>query len=313
MYQTLYYLLSALGGYVLSSYYLFKNPQVLHKKKHLAFHCHHISHRGGAGEKIENTLEAFRHAVQNKTDLLELDVHLTKDGKVVVSHDENLERQTGVNKNISDINYRDLPPYKERLEVTFMKGHFSTGTDHQISLLENVFREFPRTPVNLEIKEDNDPLIKKVSELVKRYNRSNITVWASTKNAIMDKCIAENPDMPVMFTVKRGLLLLALYYSGLLPFVPLRESVLESPMPSVYNRTYDPPPGLMRNKLVMKLVQKLTMRRSLFQHLEARGIQVYLWVLNQDSDFQKAFSLGATGVITDYPSKLRMFLDNQSS
>lgn len=309
----MYYLLSALGGYVLSSYYLLKNPQVLHKKKHLAFHCRHISHRGGAGEKIENTLEAFQHAVRNKTDLLELDVHLTKDGKVVVSHDENLERQTGVNKNITDINYQDLPPYKKRLEVTFMKGHFSTGADHQIALLEDVFREFPRTPMNLEIKEDNDQLIKKVSEMVKTYNRSDITVWASTNNVIMDKCIAENPDMPVMFTVKRGLLLLALYYSGLLPFFPLRESVLESPMVSVYNRTYAPPHRLMRNKLIIKLLQKLTMRRALFQHLEARGIQVYLWVLNQESDFQNAFSLGATGVITDYPSKLRIFLDNQTS
>ncbi|CAJ0956705.1 unnamed protein product, partial [Ranitomeya imitator] len=96
----------------------------------------------------------------------------------------------------------------------------------------------------------------------------------------MKKCRKENPEMPFMFTPRRGVILLLLYYTGLLPFVDLPESVVETYMPSLINRTYFPSHSLMRSRFLT-----LIMRNSLFQHLQARGIQVYLWVLNQDSEF----------------------------
>ncbi|XP_073504865.1 lysophospholipase D GDPD1-like isoform X2 [Phyllobates terribilis] len=288
MVRPLYYLVPVLGGYAASSYYLLKNPHILQKRKRLAFHCRHISHRGGAGEKIENTMEAFDNAVTHHSDLLELDCHMTKDGRVVVSHDGNLLRQTGHDVNIKDVTYKELPRYLEHLEVTFFPGHISSGADHRIPLLEEVFQRHPEKPINVEIKEDSDELIRKVSELVKKYQRTERTIWASTSDKVMKKCRKENPEMPFMFTPRRGVTLLLLYYTGLLPFVDLPESVVETYMPSLINR--------------------LIMRKSLFQHLQARGIQVYLWVLNQDSDFRRAFDCGVTGVMTDYPSKLRTFL-----
>ncbi|XP_068099923.1 lysophospholipase D GDPD3 [Hyperolius riggenbachi] len=308
MLPSLYYLVPVLGGYAATSYYLLKHPHILHRRKRLPFHCRHISHRGGAGERIENTLGAFDNAVANHTDLLELDCHLTKDGQVVVSHDGNLLRQTGHDVNICDTPYEELPQYKDSLEVTFLPGHMSSGSDRRFPLLEEVFQKFPDKPVNVEIKQDCDDLIKKVSDLVKKYHRTDRTIWASTNDRVMKKCRRENPDMPVMFTPRRGILLLILYYTGLLPFVPLSESVVETYMPSIINRTYFPGNSLMRNRFLVKLQDKLMMRKSLFQHLEARGIQVYLWVLNKESDFQRAFDCGATGVMTDFPSKLHTFL-----
>lgn len=43
-----------------------------------------------------------------------------------------------------------------------------------------------------------------------------------------------------------------------------------------------------------------------------KTLQVYFWVLNKDEEFKKAFDLGATGVMTDYPTKLKLFLQNYS-
>ncbi|KAJ8347352.1 hypothetical protein SKAU_G00287530 [Synaphobranchus kaupii] len=303
----LYYVLPALGGYALTSIYLLKNPHILHKKKCTAFYCTHISHRGGSGEKLESTMEAFTHAIEEGTDMLELDCHLTQDGHVIVSHDENLLRQTGHDITISSVNLEELPLYKEILEVTFYVDHYSTGQDRKFTLLEDVFRKFPRVPVNIEIKEDNSMLIKKVSSLVKQYGREDITVWASVQSNIMRKCRRENPSMPYMFTKSRGLQLLLLYYSGLLPFLPLGESFLQFYLIQILNRTFIPPP-ILRNKMIVCIIEKLTMRKSLFKHLVDRGIQVHLFVCNEEQDIKAAFALGATGVMTDYPTLLSNYL-----
>ncbi|KAG5832004.1 hypothetical protein ANANG_G00286520 [Anguilla anguilla] len=308
MASLLYYVLPALGGYALTSVYLLKNPHILHRRKCTAFYCRHISHRGGSGEKIESTMEAFTHAIEEGTDMLELDCHLTRDGHVIVSHDENLLRQTGHDVTISSVNLEELPLYKERLEVTFYEGHYSTGQDRKFALLEDVFKKFPRVPINIEIKEDNCPLIKKVSALVKQYGRDDITVWASVQSDIMRKCRRENPSMPYMFSKSRGLQLLLLYYTGLLPFVPLRESFLQFYYIPIINRTFIPPSTLLKNKMILFILDKVTMRKGLFKHLTDRGIQVHLFVCNEERDMEGAFALGATGVMTDYPALLSKYL-----
>ncbi|XP_074922071.1 lysophospholipase D GDPD3 isoform X3 [Chelonoidis abingdonii] len=188
-------------------------------------------------------------------------------------------------------------------------GAFSHGSDRRIPRLEEIFQKFPNVPVNVEIKQDDEELIRQVADLVRRYRRSHITVWASFQSKILEKCRAANPDMPYIFSVQRGLLLLLLYYTGLLPFVRLPESFLQFPLPSIINRTYFPVPKGCIGNLLAKFTHMVTMRKKLFKHLEDRGIQVLLWVLNEEKDFEEAFSYGVSGVMSDYPTLLRHYLD----
>ena len=55
------------------------------------------------------------------------------------------------------------------------------------------------------------------------------------------------------------------------------------------------------------------MRPMLFRHLQRRGIIVFVWVLNEDEEYKRAFRLGADGVMTDFPTKLREFLDKNET
>ena len=74
------------------------------------------AHRGGSNERAENTTEAFKHALSLGLNLMECDVHLSKDGEVVVAHDNTLERMCGpdyAEKRVSDYNFNDLPKFQQ--------------------------------------------------------------------------------------------------------------------------------------------------------------------------------------------------------
>ncbi|XP_037982403.1 lysophospholipase D GDPD3-like [Motacilla alba alba] len=123
-----------------------------------------VAHRGGAGERIENTMEAFENAVSEGCDWLELDVRRTRDGVVVVCHDRELSRQSGRHLDVTQTDYQDLPSYRSPLEVTFSPGSFSSGCDRRIPRLVEVFERFPRQPMSIEVKDDDDDLINEVTE-----------------------------------------------------------------------------------------------------------------------------------------------------
>ncbi|XP_060029001.1 lysophospholipase D GDPD3 isoform X2 [Erinaceus europaeus] len=240
MSSLLYYALPALGSYALLSILFLRRPRLLHAPPAPAFRPRLAAHRSGSGERLENTMEALENSMAQRADLIELDCHLTRDRVVVVSHDENLSRQSGVNRDVGSLDFEELPLYKEELEVYFSPGQFAHGTDRHMVRLVDMFQRFPRVPMVVEIKGENEELIHKVADLVRHFDRSEITIWASEKSSVMKKCKAANPEMPTSLTVSRVVWVLLLYYLGLLPFVPIPEKFLLCFLPTIINRTYFP-------------------------------------------------------------------------
>ncbi len=275
--------------------------------------CVHISHRGGAGEFYENTLKAFRESVALGTQMIELDVHLTKDDVVVVSHDQNLLRATGHNLKIKETDFQDLPPLRHAIPLDFVyQQKFSSDdkdSDHiRIAKLEDVFKAFPDTSINIDIKTYDEKLIAEVDALIRRYDRSHNCVWGNFSDKTTSKCYQVNPETGLLFSFKEVLKLLLLFYSGLLPFMTFRETHLEIPMPLSLKYKLGAEITL-KQKILLHMADWLLMRRWLFEHLKARGIPTYVWVLNSEEEFDRAFNdLNVSGVMTDYPSLLKDYL-----
>ncbi|XP_065314270.1 lysophospholipase D GDPD1-like isoform X2 [Gordionus sp. m RMFG-2023] len=247
-----------IGTYVATSYVLFKYPQILHKKKNNTLKCRNICHRGGSWENVENTIEAFQNSIQNSgSDMLELDCHLTKDKKVVVVHDNELTRLTGKAIQIATTDYKDIPP----LLPSLMKGHRrENDTTHQIAykipLLDEVFQKFPNIPINIDIKVYDKFLVTEVARLIKEYRRENITVWGSFQDRIVKECWKNNQNVPLYFSLKRVALLIIFYYTGLLPFVPIKESYLEIPVPRAVRKITGDKDMPTSKKLLLFLADK---------------------------------------------------------
>ena len=124
---------------------------------------HHYAHRGlhdSAQGIPENSLTAFRRAVEYGYGA-ELDVHLSKDGRLVVMHDESLLRMTGVDRSICDCTKEELREY--RLE----------GTDEPITSMEQVLPIFAgKAPLVIELKAfqgNHAALARRVCQLLRRY------------------------------------------------------------------------------------------------------------------------------------------------
>lgn len=320
---TYYPVFIGLGGYAAASYFFLKFPNLLHKVKSIE-PVKFIAHRGGAGEGYENTLAAFRQCVRLGAEMIELDVQLTKDGEVVVAHDQCLFRTTGINQNIMDTNFSDLPLIKQTVPIDFDPqtqycNPSATEDDRRIPKLRDVLQEFPNTQINIDIKTHDLNLVTKVNDLIQTHHQNRRCVWGNFRRNTTELCFKTNNEVGLLFDFFSLATLLLLFYTGLLPFVSLKQTHLEIPMLSVLlQEKFRKKGGSAGTKMatippnILRLVDFLMMSPMLFSHLSSRGIHTYLWVLNEEDEFERAFQLGATGIMTDYPSKLKKFLDGKN-
>lgn len=130
----------------------------MNKKEILMFSL--IAHRGLHDDVIpENTMEAFEKAV-NQNFMIELDVHILKDKKIVVFHDANLKRLTGIDRYIKDCTYEDI-------KIIRIKNKFN------IPLLEDVLNMIGgKVPVLIELKQEQKVgiLEKNIAKILDNYS-----------------------------------------------------------------------------------------------------------------------------------------------
>lgn len=146
-----------------------------------------VAHRGFSGRYPENTMIAFKKAIELGADFIELDVRETRDGKLVVIHDEKIDRTTDGKGYIKEMNYKEI----EKYDAGKWKGY----PGEKIPLLEEVFEECgKKIKILIEIKECD---VNKLLSLIKKYDMTERVVAGSFNFSYL-RYVREN--LPELFT-----------------------------------------------------------------------------------------------------------------
>jgi glycerophosphoryl diester phosphodiesterase len=161
-----------------------------------------IAHRGNSSERPENTLASFRDALALGAPIVELDVHLTRDGVVVVIHDETLDRTTDGQGRVAELSFDEL----RRHSAGYPSRFGSAFVEERVPRLEEVLELIRgRARLLIELKHPegapvDGALERATSEIVSRAGLSAETAFISFSRVALGACRSRAPELP------RGLL-----------------------------------------------------------------------------------------------------------
>jgi glycerophosphoryl diester phosphodiesterase len=140
-----------------------------------------IAHRGASGYRPENTLAAYELAVEQHADMIEIDLHLTRDGRIVVTHDEELAGLGGRGE-IADASYEEV-------------AALDAGQGLRVPDFDEVLAGFAaRIPFNLELKQSlRGPYRGLEAETLKRVEARDL-VGVTLFSSFYDPVLAELRD-----------------------------------------------------------------------------------------------------------------------
>lgn len=163
--------------YLSISILLLKFPHLIFKSKKIFWPFKGvavIAHRGGSGENPENTLAAFKSS--QWCDILELDVILTKDQQIVITHDDTLHRLCNIPAKISDFCFSDLPAYSSTFKTHFISTPLTFKEPGKFALLEELLVQCPNSMLCIDLKTSTKSAMIELTKLMKKYKRGQNTV-----------------------------------------------------------------------------------------------------------------------------------------
>ncbi len=156
-----------------------------------------IAHQGGDGVWPGDTLFAFEQAVAIGSDVLEMDAHITKDGRIVLMHDEAVDRTTDGTGLIEDMTLAELKQLDAAYDWTNDEGATFPyrGQGIQVPTLDEVFEKFPQMRYAIEIKKTTNPMEQPMCDLIRQYGMQDRVVVASFHDAVMQNFRALCPEV----------------------------------------------------------------------------------------------------------------------
>jgi len=232
-----------------------------------------IAHRGFSGSAPENTLAAFKKAMEIGSDVIEFDVRFSRDGHLIVFHDDTLERTTHVQGKVADHTLREL----KQLDAGSWFNPVFAG--EKIPTLKEVLDlTRGRIRLNIELKEGDHgkysmlDLADQVLREVEKAGMERQVLFSSFDLSAIKRVCEKNSENQIALITRE-------------PWHSLKEAMQGKSFPVLNPR-------------------KSTLHENNLSMARQQGIRVNVWTLNKEEEMEQFISMGVDGIITDHPDRL---------
>ena len=226
------------------------------------------AHRGASAEFPENTMAAFKRAVELGVDVLETDAHMTRDAKVVLAHDDDGQRMA-----------RD-PRFIRNCSLAQVQS-WDVGGGHRVPTLEEVLHAFPSMRFNIDAKEKDLWATDRIVEVIRAAGAVDRVQLSSFHSSNLRRVRARG--WPVTGLGQSEATRLFLSPSALLRRFPLGGNIAQVPL---------------------RLGPLRFDTRRFLDKAHAVGLRVDYWVVNDPDTARRLRDLGADGIMTDDPVRI---------
>ncbi len=246
--------------------------------------CKVIAHRGSNKAAPQNTLPAFRAAICEGADGFETDVHVTKDGKLVICHNYTIDATSDGRGNISDYTLGELKifDFGAYFSAEF-KGTPLPTVDEFLELVGPTSAEV----INIELKSPK----RSETGMVEK------TLAAIKAHGLLDRCLISSFDPRILKEVKER--------------DPRCRTGFLYPtiQASACRFVYEPFPIVKRIGADFIHPMSVVVNKTLVRRAHKRGLGVNVWTVDDEKTVRSLAEMGVDGIITNCPGKVRGYLN----
>jgi glycerophosphoryl diester phosphodiesterase len=251
-----------------------------------------IAHQGGKGQWPAETIYAFEQAVNLGADVLEFDIHSTRDGHLVLMHNNTVDETTNGTGRINRLLLSDLKKLDAGYRWTANSGKTFPyrAKNIRVATLQEVLERFPDKRMNIEIKQSQPSIVAPLCALIEKHNMSDKVLVASFSNEDLKQ-----------FRVKCPKVATSASPDELLKFQFGNNSFVNG-----VSR-----PDCLQVKDRIKAIQIITRESVATAH--RLNLPIHAWTVNDIDGMKRMIALEVDGIITDYPGPLLALLDRCSN
>jgi glycerophosphoryl diester phosphodiesterase len=226
-----------------------------------------VAHRGASRVAPENTLAALKKAIEYGADYGECDVFQTKDGEIVLFHDEELERTTGKEGMIRDYTLAEL---KELEAGSWFKEEFRGEPIPTLREAIRLVKGKMKLDIEIKVSGEDAGITEKVVDIIRSENLGNACMVTSFEKQVIERVKEIAPDLVTGFIFDE-----------------------------------DHPPGIFDGNWDYVCSKRNIVDEAFVRKAKKKGKKVLVWTVDYPAEMKKLIGLGVDGIITDVPDVLK--------
>lgn len=232
----------------------------------------------------ENTLLAFRNALEHGIDVLETDIHRTRDGVIVISHDQTVDSNTDGSGAIKEMTLSELKSLDAGYQWSKDEEYPLRGQGITIPTLEEALDAFPNTTFNIDIKPNDEGVAADFCNLLKRRGDEQRVIVGSFHGNVVKTFRRRCPEVRTAASFGETLRFYLYTKVGLDRIFGPNAHAFQVPRTRWFG---------------LHLVTPEFVRAA-----HQRGIKVHVWTINDRDEMRELIEMGVDGIMTDFPDLL---------